>query len=80
MASCISLHKFAVAEFPEEEMVEVVSTNWLGADQTTCYWPTVRGYKFRGLLLSHTDPLATSKITWEIYGCRILGIYGKTFI
>ena len=36
------MYKFAVVEFTEEKVVEVVPVNWLSTDRKSCYWPAFK--------------------------------------
>lgn len=74
-----SNYKYAVIEFTDEETVEVVSTKWLIDDNRSCYWPNCFSKKITKLLASHFDPLkdVDKAVVWQIYQCRVFGIYGK---
>lgn len=72
--------KFSVVEFPEENppTVEVVCTEWLKDNKTTCFWPNVVGSNsYRSLVVNCATPKSHPKIVWSLFPVRFFGAYRK---
>lgn len=69
--------KYAVVEFPYEEVVEVVSTKWLDDTKTICFWPLVMKKKLTKLITTHASQESHPSVTWNQYPCRFMKECGK---
>lgn len=59
-------------EFPDEESVAVVCSNWLSEENSKCHWPSALGSKPKKFIQERVQLGTDLKVQWSTYPCRVL--------